>query len=62
MFSEFSPIKGSLFTERVNSWLGTLFLGSCALWAALFVWNVAAGNNPLDHAIAAAIEHEMSLK
>lgn len=55
MFSEFTPIRRSLFNERVNTFLGVIFLGTCALWAALFVWNISTGSNPINHAFAAAI-------
>jgi len=52
MFTDFEYIRGSLLTERVNTLLGSVFLGTCALWAALFIWNVTSGSNPLDKAIA----------
>ena len=59
MFTEFSSIRGSLFKERVNTWLGIVFLSTCALWAALVVWNIASGDNPIDHTIAAAIDQSI---
>ena len=59
MFTEFSSIKGSLFKERVNTWLGIVFIGTCALWASMFIWNISSGDNPIDHTIAAAIDQEI---
>lgn len=59
MFTEFTSIKGSLFKERVNTWLGIVFISTCALWAAIFMWNVSTGDNPIDHSIAAAIDQEI---
>ena len=56
MFTEFSPIKRSLFGERVNSLLGIMFLGSCALWAMMIIWNVTNGDTPIDHALTRIIE------
>jgi hypothetical protein len=59
MFLEFTPIKGPLLQEKVNTLLGTIFLGTCALWAAIFILDVATGNNPIDKSIAAAIERSI---
>lgn len=55
MFENFVPIKKSLYLERVNTLLGTAFLATFALWAAMFIWNVTSGSNPLDDAIASAV-------
>lgn len=62
MFAEFERPQGNIFREPVNSFIGAVFLGTCALWAALFMWNVSTGSNPLDRAILAAIESQMTLK
>lgn len=59
MFTGFTPIKGSLFSQRVNTWLGSIFLGTVALWAAMLVWNVADGSNPIDRALTGALEQAM---
>ena len=59
MFTEFAPIKQSLFSERVNTWLGIVFLSTVALWAATFIWNVTTGTNPIEKAIAASIDQSI---
>lgn len=55
MFESFESVKKSLYMERVNTLLGTAFIATVALWAAMFIWNVTSGSNPLDDAIASAI-------
>ena len=59
MFTDFKPIKGSLFNQRVNTFLGTIFLGTVALWASMFVWNIAEGSNPIDRALTSAIQQSL---
>ena len=59
MFTEFAPLKKSLFTERVNSFLGAAFLASFTLWASMIIWNFTNGNNPIDRAIAGAIDRSI---
>ncbi|MES2007030.1 MAG: hypothetical protein V4436_02900 [Patescibacteria group bacterium] len=59
MFTEFAPIQKSLFNERVSSFLGVICLGSFALWAMMIMWNITSGDNPIDHAIAGAIERSI---
>lgn len=56
MFAEFTPIKKSLYSERVNTWLGIAFLGTFALWAVMLIWNLTTGTTPVDTAIAKAID------
>lgn len=56
MFTDFAPIKQSLFNERVNSFLGIMFLGSFALWASMLIWNATSGDTPIDHALTRIIE------
>ncbi len=60
MFTEFGSIRGSLYKERVNTFLGIIFLSTVALWAAMIVWNFTDGSNPIDQGIAAAIDREVS--
>lgn len=59
MFTDFAPMRRSLFTERVNSFLGVTFLACFALWASLIIWNFTTGNNPIDRAIAGAIDRSV---
>ena len=59
MFTDFRPIKGSLFNQRVNTLLGTIFLGTVALWAMMFVWNVAEGSNPIERGLTSALEQSL---
>jgi hypothetical protein len=59
MFAEFEIPKGNIFLSQVNSILGCAFVGTCALWASIFVWNVTTGSNPIDRAIASAIEAQV---
>lgn len=56
MFTEFKREKGPLYKQRVNTLVGSIFLGTCALWAAMFVWNVTTGGNPISRTIAAAVQ------
>jgi hypothetical protein len=62
MFLDFERPTGSLFRAPVNAFLGSIFLGTCALWAAMFIWNVSSGDNPISQAIASAIEKQTMLK
>jgi len=55
MFTEFKPIKGSLWQQQVNSLLGIAFLGTCALWAAMFIWDLTDTANPVERAIATTL-------
>ncbi|HEV8677284.1 MAG TPA: hypothetical protein VN701_00400 [Candidatus Paceibacterota bacterium] len=59
MFTEFTAITGSLYKERVNTFLGIAFLATVALWAAMVIWNLTEGTNPIDRGIAAAIDKEV---
>lgn len=56
MFTDFERPAGNIFKTSVNSYLGTTFLLTCALWAAMFIWNVTTGDNPISHVIAATVE------
>ena len=62
MFLEYKPIRGPLLKSRVNSLIGSLFLGTCALWAATFIWDITTGDNPITHAIVATVGAETSFK
>ncbi len=58
MFNEFTPIRGSLWKQRVNTGLGTLFLSVCALWAATIMFEAQWGINPVANAFAATVARE----
>jgi hypothetical protein len=60
MFTEFTPMRASLFKERVNTGLGIAFLSTVALWASMFIWNITSGNNPIDRGIATAIYNNLN--
>ncbi|TSC69419.1 MAG: hypothetical protein G01um101456_198 [Parcubacteria group bacterium Gr01-1014_56] len=55
------PIRGSIWKSNVNSWLGTLFLASCALWAVVVIVQTAWGTNPVTNAFAAIIESQAEI-
>ncbi len=46
---------------RVNTWLGTCFLVTVALWAALFMWNAATGENAIVQAFTTVIQQRTEL-
>ena len=43
-------MKGDILKARVNTFIGTLLLGSVALAASLIIWKVAHDENPLEKA------------
>jgi len=49
------PIRESIWRSNVNSWLGTLFLGSVALFASIVIWEAGFGANPLVQAFEATV-------
>lgn len=55
MFTEFKRGKGPLYKQRVNTLVGSIFIATCALWAAMFVWNVTEGTDPISQTIVAAV-------
>jgi hypothetical protein len=61
MFIDFERPVGSLFRQPVNTFLGSIFLTACALWAGMFMWNLSTGNNPISQAIASTIQSEVNL-
>jgi hypothetical protein len=61
MFDKYE-LRGSIWKSRVNSLIGSLFLGACALWAAIFMIELAWGVNPLAKAFASAISNHTMLK
>ena len=61
MFSEFKPIRGSLLHQRVNSFIGIIFLATCALWAFMLIFNMTTGTNPITEGLGAAIANEVQL-
>jgi hypothetical protein len=46
----------NLLKEHVNTFLGSMLLGSVALWAGTTIWHVATGENPITTAFASMIE------
>jgi hypothetical protein len=46
---------------HINTWLGTLLLGSFALWAGLVIWQTAAGENAIVKAFSKVIEQRTQL-
>ncbi len=61
MFEKFTQARGSLWQQRVNTGLGSLFLGSFALWAGLIMCEFAWGTNPIANAFSATIARETQL-
>ncbi len=57
----FDPIRGSIWKANVNFFIGSLFLGSFALWAAIVIIQTAWGTNPIAKAFAATIYAETHL-
>ena len=55
------PIKGSILKSHVNSILGSLLLGSCALWAGMAIIQTAWLINPVTTAFAAMVEKGTTL-
>ena len=55
------PTRESIWQSRVNSFIGLLFVGTCALWAATFVLRVTWGIDPLAQAFAATIQAETTV-
>lgn len=47
---------------RVNTWLGSLLVGSVALWAALTIWHTATGTNVLVQAFTKVVEQRTALE
>ncbi len=45
----------------VNTWLGTALLVTVALWAGLFMWNAATGENAIVQAFNAAVAKHTEL-
>jgi hypothetical protein len=58
MFAEFDIPKGAFLVQKINSFVACAFVGTCALWAALFVWNVTTGTNPIDNTITSYLEEQ----
>jgi hypothetical protein len=48
-------LRDSIWKSRVNSALGSIFLGSVALWAALLIAEASWGTNPLASAFEKAV-------
>lgn len=56
-----SYIRESIWRSDVNTALGMLFIGSCALWAGLAIIEASWHVNPLSTAFAKALDHEITL-
>jgi 4-hydroxybenzoate polyprenyltransferase len=48
----------NVLKAKVNTLLGSLLLGCVALWAAIFIWHAATGENFVVNAFAAVIYKE----
>ena len=53
--------RKSIWKVRVNAFLGSIFLGTCALWAALIMIQASWGINPVANAFASVVEAETQL-
>ena len=62
MFTDFTPIRGSIWKQKVNTYIGLAFIGTCALWAGLVVVQASSGENPLANAFASVIVQETSIR
>lgn len=62
MFDSFPPIRGSLWKQRVNTILGTLFLSTFALWAATVMFQAVWGIDPITQTFAAVIVNETQVR
>lgn len=60
MFDKYE-LRGSIWKSRVNSIIGSVFLGSVALWAAIFMTELTWGINPVIEAFAATVEMRTTL-
>ncbi len=49
--------RGTIWLSNINTMLGTLLLGSCALAAGLVMWQAAYGTNPFEHVLLSGIYH-----
>jgi hypothetical protein len=54
MFDAYA-LRDSIWKSRVNSLIGSIFLGSVALWAALLIVEASWGTNPLATAFEKAV-------
>ena len=54
-------VRISIWKLRVNTFIGSLFLGTCALWAALIMIQASWGANPVANAFANVIKSETQL-
>ena len=55
------PIRGSIWRSHVNTFLGSVFLASVALWASVVMVHAAWGINPVTNAFAAVMVRETQL-
>ena len=50
-----TPLEADILRSHVNFFLGTMFLGSFTLGAALMIWHAATDKNPVADAIAQTV-------
>jgi len=55
-----SPFQAEILKENINSWVGMVFIASCALGAGLLIWHTTYGENPLANALAVPLEQQFS--
>lgn len=54
------PSEAHVLKENISTMLGSLLLGSVALWAGITIWQTATGTNPITKAFAAVLVHDLS--
>ncbi|HVZ76278.1 MAG TPA: hypothetical protein VG934_03375 [Candidatus Paceibacterota bacterium] len=58
MFNDFKRSRGSIWKSSVNSFIGSVFLGVCALWAIIVICQASWGVNPVAQAFTNAVAME----
>lgn len=46
---------------RINTWLGTALLSAVALWAGVFIWAAATGENAIVQAFSKVVQERTVL-
>lgn len=52
------PIGTSVLRSNINSYLGMLLVGACALFAGIYILQAAFGYNPIVHAFETTVYRE----
>jgi len=47
--------RSAIWLSNVNTMLGSLLLGACALAAGLVIWQAAFGTNPFERVLLSSI-------